>query len=124
MYRAGSQGLTDKGAKRWLRRHMFKEECKNFNKFPAFARRFKQLDPMGHVDLRVEEGRFHSFFFAAGALRAAQLQLRTMIGLDGTFSKCKWQYVMLTATALDANDGIVLLAVAIVLTGYTCMVPT
>jgi len=36
------------------------------------------------------------------------------VGLDGTFSKCKWQYVILTATAMDANNGVILLAASIV----------
>jgi len=101
-----------RAVKRAARRQWFIDECVTFRQFPAFMQIFKQQDPLCHVALRVEEGGFHSFFFAPGALRFAQLQLRAVVGLDGTFSKCKWQYVMLAATSMDANDGVILLAAA------------
>jgi transposase-like protein len=94
---------------------MWREKSDNFAKFPDYIKRFKDADPCNFAALDITATReFQATFFCPGGLRAAGPCIRHFTAVDGTYTKSRYQMMLLIACGINANDQVILLAWALV----------
>lgn len=86
------------------------EQTRQFAQLPSYAASVLMADPNATVKLKVINNRFSSLFIAPSFSRNAWVHLRPFIALDAAFTKTAYDYILLLATAIDANHQTINLA--------------
>ena len=86
------------------------EQSRQSALLPSYAHHILAADPTATVKLQIINNRFSTFFVAPTASKMAWPHLRPFIAIDAAFTKVIHNYVLLIATALDANNEAINLA--------------
>ena len=107
-------------AKRAKKNHLeedLQHQSHQFQLLPAYGVAVLSADPRAHVRLWVgdREGakRFKQFFVCPGVSREAYRQCRSVLAIDCTPANDAFDLVILTATSVDAENHVVLIAWAL-----------
>ena len=86
-----------------------------YTQLPKYCEDILRTNPGSTVSLdRTSEGRFRRMFLSYAASGMGFAHCRPVLGLDGAHLKAKYAGVLLTATAVDANDRLFPVAYAVV----------
>ena len=85
---------------------MYGDKAESFSKFPALAERFQAADSDNYVKIAYhkETGHFQAAFFAPMGLRNAGRFVRSLVGINGTYTSSKFQMTLLVAMCINANN--------------------
>lgn len=86
------------------------EQAQQFALLPSYASAILLEDPNACVKLKLVGHRFSSIFIAPSFSRNAWANVRPFIAVDAAFTKTIFDYVLLLATTLDANNQSITLA--------------
>jgi hypothetical protein len=92
-----------------------------FALFPEYRERIIQADAQNRAILEVdkESEAFKAFAIAPAATRHAHKHIKDLVGLDACHTKSRFRMMLLIATCLDANNQVLPIAWALVLTENT-----
>jgi len=99
------------------RKILFGEEHLQFEKLRLYSDAIRKTNPGSYVNFLSDPntGRFKSFFVCYhAAMVGFRLGCRPLLFIDGTFLKGKYQGCLLAATALNGDNELFPLAIAIV----------
>ena len=78
-----------------------------WRQLPAYLERLSAGDPGAHTNVSYAGNVIRQLFIAPSTCRKAFSHVRGLFAVDGTFSKAVSDYIVLFATAYDANDHII-----------------
>ncbi|KAE8222276.1 hypothetical protein CF326_g8408 [Tilletia indica] len=87
---------------------------REFQQVEAWLTSVKTADPKATTGHMSESGKFHSAFLASGAAKKAWEHCKPFVAVDGTFTKNRFNMVVLLAATMDADSNLVILAWALV----------
>ncbi|KAF7181442.1 hypothetical protein CNMCM7691_000660 [Aspergillus felis] len=97
-----------------IERNLYGDDVESFEKLPAFLSRLAKVDHAGYWKLETKNDIFHRCFIAPAATLNAYTHCRRFLTIDCAPWKTKWDFSLLVAATLDANDQVLPLAWAVV----------
>ncbi|KAE8230131.1 hypothetical protein CF326_g4876 [Tilletia indica] len=85
-----------------------------FQYIQAWLTRLREKDPGAVVDHVATNGAFERAFLCPGPARMAWAHCKPFVAVDGTFTKNKFNMVLLLAATMDADSNLIILAWALV----------
>ncbi|KAG2019078.1 hypothetical protein GB937_005369 [Aspergillus fischeri] len=97
-----------------IERSLYGDAAESFEKLPAFLSRLAKVDHAGYWKMETKNDVFHRCFVAPAATLNAYTHCRRFLTIDRAPWKTKWDFSLLVAATLDANDQVLPLAWAVV----------
>lgn len=97
-----------------IERNLYGDAAESFEKLPAFLSRLAKIDHAGYWKTETKNDIFHRCFVAPAATLHAYTLCRRFLTIDRAPWKTKWDFSLLVAATLDANDQVLPLAWAVV----------
>ncbi|KAF4237542.1 hypothetical protein CNMCM6805_006873 [Aspergillus fumigatiaffinis] len=97
-----------------IERNLYGDAAESFEKLPAFLSRLAKVDHAGYWKMETKNDVFHRCFVAPAATLHAYTHCRRFLTIDRAPWKTKWDFSLLVAATLDANDQVLPLAWAVV----------
>jgi hypothetical protein len=99
---------------RAIERNLYGDAPESFKKLPAFLSRLAKVDHAGYWKMETKDDVFSRCFVAPAATLNAYTHCRRFLTIDRAPWKTKWDFSLLVAATLDANDQVLPLAWAVV----------